>query len=334
MRALAALLALLALLAAGCGRERPGDSAAPTTTQSDEEATAGFGDEDIALSGRIKVDGSSTVAPLVTLAAEEFHKREPGVKVTVGVSGTGGGFERFCAGETDLSDASRPIEDEEKQACEKKHIQHRELQVANDGISVVVNPDNDWAECLTVDQLKRIWEPDSKVKTWKDLDDSFPDEKLELFGPGTDSGTFDFFTEKIVGEESSSRSDYSATEDDNVIVNGVSGSKGGLGYLGLSYVEQNAGKLKAVEIDGGDGCVAPSLETVQDGSYKPLSRPLLIYARVDALEDKVQVSEFLQFLLTRQAAIARKALFVPLTAEQKGKALTILEGAGIDAGSE
>jgi phosphate transport system substrate-binding protein len=328
------LLASFALLAAGCGRERPTDSAAPTQTQSDDEATAGFGDESVALSGRVKADGSSTVAPLITIAAEEFQKREPGVKVTVGVSGTGGGFERFCAGETDLSNASRPIEAEEKQACEKKHVAYRELQVANDGISVVVNPDNDWAQCLTVDQLKRIWGPGSKVKTWKDLDDSFPDEKLELFGPGTDSGTFDFFTDKIVGKEGSSRSDYSATEDDNVIVNGVNGSKGGLGYLGLSYVEQNKGKLKAVEVDGGDGCVAPSRETVQDGSYTPLSRPLYVYARVDALEDKVQVSEFLSFLLTRQAALARKALFVPLTAEQKDKALTVLEGAGIDAGSE
>jgi phosphate transport system substrate-binding protein len=328
------LLVLLALLVAGCGRARPDDSATPTETLSDKDATAGFGDADIALSGRVKVDGSSTVAPLVTLAAEQFRKRNPQVKVTVGVSGTGGGFQRFCAGETDLSNASRPIEDEEKQACAKKHIQYRELQVANDGLSVIVNPDNDWAECLTVDQLKRIWEPDSKVQNWSDLDDQYPDEKLELFGPGTDSGTFDFLTDKIVGKEGSSRSDYSASEDDNVTVTGVSGSKGALGYLGLSYVEQNPGKIKAVEVDGGDGCVAPSVQTVQDGSYKPLSRPLLIYARVDALEDKLQVSEFLSFLLERQAALARKALFVPLTAEQHEKAVTVLEGAGIEAGSE
>jgi phosphate transport system substrate-binding protein len=331
MRALAAFVVLLAILAAGCGRERPSD-AASTTTQSEEEAIGGFEEE--ALSGRIEADGSSTVAPLVTLAAERFRKQEPGVKVTVGVSGTGGGFERFCAGETDLSDASRPIEDEEKAACEKKHIQFRELQVANDGLTIVVNPDNDWVDCLTVDQLKKIWEPGSKVKSWKDVDDSFPDEKLELFGPGTDSGTFDYFTGAIVGEEGASRSDYSATEDDNVIVNGVSGGKGALGYIGLSYVEQNKGKLKAVPVDGGDGCVAPSVETVQDGSYKPLSRPLLVYARPDTLQDRLEVTEFLTFLIENQRSLARAALFVPMTDEQASKSVTAIEGADIDAGSE
>jgi phosphate transport system substrate-binding protein len=270
----------------------------------------------------------------VTLAAEQFRKEEPGVKVTVGVSGTGGGFERFCAGETDLSDASRAIEDEERAACEKKRIQFRELQVANDGLSVVVNKSNDWVDCLTVEQLKKIWEPGSDVKTWKDVDSSFPDTKLELFGPGTDSGTFDYFTDAIVGEEGASRSDFSATEDDNVIVNGVSGSDGGLGYLGLSYVEQNQGKLKPLAIDAGDGCVKPSVETVQDGSYKPLSRPLFIYVTVNALEDKEQVSGFLAFLLDHERALTRKALFVPLTADQLNKAQTVLEGAGIEAGSE
>jgi phosphate transport system substrate-binding protein len=331
VRTLAALVALLALLAAGCGRERPSD-AAPSETLSEEEATEGFEEE--ALSGRIKADGSSTVAPLVSLAAERFRKQEPGVKVTVGVSGTGGGFERFCAGETDLSNASRPIKDEEKDACAKKGIRFRELQVANDGLTVVVNPDNDWAECLTVDQLKEIWAPGSKVKAWRDVDDSFPDEKLALFGPGTDSGTFDYFTDAIVGEEGASRSDYSATEDDNVIVNGVSASEGGLGYLGLSYFEQNEGKLKAVQIDGGDGCVEPSVETVQDGSYKPLSRPLFVYARVDSLEEKLQVSTFLEFLLDNQASLAEGALFVPLTDEQVGRSRTVLEGAGIDVGNE
>jgi len=331
MRAVAAMLALLALFGTGCGRERPSD-AAPTTTQSEEEAIGGFEEE--ALSGRIQADGSSTVAPLVTLAAERFRKQEPGVKISVGVSGTGGGFERFCAGETDLSDASRAIEDEEKAACEKKHIQFRELQVANDGLTVVVNPDNDWVDCLTVDQLKKIWEPGSKVKSWKDVDDSFPDEKLQLFGPGTDSGTFDYFTDVIVGEEGASRSDYSATEDDNVIVNGVSGGNGALGYLGLSYVEQNKGRLKAVPVDGGDGCVAPSLATVQDGSYKPLSRPLFVYVQADALETRLEVTEFLTFLLQNQRTLARAALFVPMTGDQADKSLTAVQGAGIDAGSE
>ena len=333
MRTLVATLALLALLAAGCGRERPSDQAV-TDTLSEEEATGGFGEEELAISGRVQVDGSSTVAPLVTLAAERFGKEEPGVRVTVGVAGTGGGFERFCAGETDLSNASRAIEDEEKQACAKKRIAYREIQVANDGISVVVNPANDWADCLTVDQLKRIWAPGSRVKSWKDVDPSFPDERLMLFGPGTDSGTFDFFTEKIVGEEGASRSDYSATEDDNVIVNGVGGGKGALGYLGLSYVEQNKGKLRAVEVDGGDGCVAPTAETVQDGTYKPLSRPLLVYANVDALEEKLQVSAFLEFLLDNQRSLAKGALFVPLTDDQLNRSRTVLEGSGIDAGEE
>jgi len=331
MRAVAATLALLALLVAGCGRERPSD-AAPTTTQSEEEAVGGFEEE--ALSGRIQADGSSTVAPLVTLAAERFRKQEPGVKISVGVSGTGGGFERFCAGETDLSDASRAIEDEEKAACRKKRVAYRELQVANDGLSVVVNADNDWVDCLTVDQLKKIWQPGSKVRSWKDLDPSFPDEHIELYGPGTDSGTFDYFTGAIVGEEGASRSDYSATEDDNVIVNGVSGGDGALGYIGLSYVEQNKGKLKAIAVDGGDGCVEPSAETVQDGSYKPLARPLFVYVAADALEERLEVSSFLTFLLENQDLLARSALFVPLTEEQATKSLTAIEGAGIDAGSE
>jgi phosphate transport system substrate-binding protein len=333
MRPTAALLALLALLAAGCGRERPSD-AAPTATLSEEEATGAFGEEELALEGRVQADGSSTVAPLVSLAAERFRKVEPDVRVTVGVSGTGGGFERFCAGETDLSNASREIDPEEEAACAKKRIQFRELQVANDGISVVVHPDNDWAECLTVDQLSKIWAPGSNVDSWKDVDSSFPDEPVRLFGPGTDSGTFDFFTEQINGEEGKSRSDYSATEDDNVIVNGVSSSKGGLGYFGLSYYEQNKSKLKAVEIDGGGGCVAPSAETVQDASYKPLARPLLVYAGVEALEDKLQVSEFLLYLLDNQASLAKAALFVPLTEEQAERSITVLEGAGIDAESE
>ena len=327
MRALAATLALLALLCAGCGRERPGE-AAPTETLSEEEATEGFEEE--ALTGRVRADGSSTVAPLVTLAAERFRKQEPGVKVTVGVSGTGGGFERFCRGETDLSDASRPIKDEEKALCAKNRVQFRELQVANDGLSVVVNPDNEWAKCLTVEQLKRIWQPGSRVDSWRDVEGGFPDQELKLFGPGTDSGTFDYFTDAIVGEEGASRSDYSATEDDNVIVNGVSGSKGALGYLGLSYVEENVGKLRPVPVDGGDGCVEPSVATVQDGSYTPLSRPLFVYVRVDALEERLEVSAFLEFLLDNQRPLAEGALFVPLTDDQLSRSRTVLGGAPVE----
>ena len=277
------------------------------------------------LSGTIKIDGSSTVAPLSEAAAELFQAENPDVRVTVGTSGTGGGFEKFCAGETDISDASRPIkDDEEVPVCEKNGVEFEEIQVANDGLSVVVNPENDWAECLTVDQLKTIWDKGSKVGNWSEVDDSFPDEEMELFGAGTDSGTFDYFTDAINGEEGRSRSDYNATEDDNVTVQGVSGSKGGIGYFGLSYYEQNKDKLKAVQIDGGDGCVAPSTETVQSGDYKPLSRPLFIYPSAKALA-RPEVKAFIDFYLENQQAIAEQALFVPLTEEQAAESQAKVE---------
>jgi phosphate transport system substrate-binding protein len=322
-----ALLCLLLLLLPACGRERP--SAEPAPAAEEEDPLGAFEEEE--LSGRIQIDGSSTVAPLMTLAAERFRRQEPGVRVTVGTSGTGGGFERFCRGETDLSDASRPIKDEEEQLCQKNTIPFFELQVANDGISVVVNRGNDWADCLTVDQLKKIWEPKSGVSTWKDVDSSFPDEGLALFGPGTDSGTFDYFTDAIVGEEGSSRSDYSATENDNVIVTGVAGEKGALGYFGLSYYLENEKRLKALEVDGGDGCVEPTAETVQDGSYAPLSRPLFVYVNEDALAEKPALDPFLTFLLDNEPRLARGARFVPMTTEQLDRARTILESGGVGA---
>jgi phosphate transport system substrate-binding protein len=326
---LALLLAVVGL-ATGCGRERPEEGAvSPEEEISDEEAFEEFEEE--ALSGRVRADGSSTVGPFVALAAERFHKKNPGVKVTVGIAGTGGGFERFCRGETDLSNASRPVTDDERALCAKERIRFLELQVANDGLSVVVNPDNDWADCLTVEQLKQIWQPGSQVDTWKDVDGKFPDERLTLAGPGTDSGTFDYFTEAIVGEEGASRSDYTATEDDNVIVSAVSGSRGGLGYLGLSYVEQNEGRLKPLEVDGGSGCVEASVETVQSGEYKPLSRPLFVYVNRDSLADKLQVDTFLAYILDNQRALAKGSLFVPLTEEQLERSRTILEGAAIEA---
>jgi phosphate transport system substrate-binding protein len=244
----------------------------------------------------------------------------------VGVSGTGGGFERFCAGETDIANASRPIKDEEKAICEQKGIDYTELQVANDALTVVVNTQNDWVTCLTTEQLKTIWEPGSDVNSWKDVDASFPDETLELYGPGTDSGTFDYFTDEINGEEGASRSDYSASEDDNVIVRGVSGDKGGLGYFGFSYYDQNQDQLKAVEIDSGDGCVAPSVETAQDGTYKPLSRALYMYVKTEALA-RAEVDAFVQYVLDNADSLATDALFVPLTSEQKQKALSDLDSA-------
>ena len=217
------------------------------------------------LSGDVRIDGSSTVGPLTEAAAEFFQGENPDVRVTVGISGTGGGFEKFCAGETDANDASRQIEPDEEELCTTAGVEWVEMQVANDGIAVVINPENDWADSLTVEQLKMIWNEGSKIDNWNQVDPSFPDVPLELYGPGTDSGTFDYFTDAINGEEGVSRTDYQATEDDNVAVQGVAGSKGGMAYFGLSYYEQNASQLKVVAVDGGSGPVTPSLETVQSG---------------------------------------------------------------------
>jgi phosphate transport system substrate-binding protein len=307
------LLVALALALAACGGAREGSGDTETGGESD-------------LSGRIEIDGSSTVAPYATAAAERFRSENPDVRTTVGVSGTGGGFERFCAGETDISDASRAIEADEEEACETERIDYVELRIANDALTVVVNPDNDWATCLTVGQLKTIWDNGSKVKRWRDVDPSFPDESLKLYGPGTDSGTFDYFTGEINGEEGRSRSDYSASEDDNVIVQGVAGDRGALGYFGLSYYEQNKDKLKAVEIDGGDGCVAPSVDNAQSGAYTPLSRPLFMYVNRDALA-RPEVEAFLRFVLENEQEIAESSQFVPLTDEQRDQAEDTLAAA-------
>ena len=311
-----ALLLALAATLVGCGGGRGGGDEAGGETPS-ATTSAGGGD----LSGRIQVDGSSTVGPYTTAAAEAFREVEPGVQITVGVSGTGGGFERFCRGETDLSNASRPIKDEEIAQCEQQGIEYVEFQVANDALTVVVNPENDWAQCLTVEQLKTIWNTGSKVDNWNQVDESFPDQELKLFGPGTDSGTFDYFTDEINGEEGASRSDYGASEDDNVIVQGVTGEKGGLGYFGFSYFEENQDALKALEIDGGDGCVAPSVATAQDGTYEPLSRPLFVYAKKEAFA-KPEVEAFVRYMLDNETQIAERSQYVPLTDEQLAKAKT------------
>jgi phosphate transport system substrate-binding protein len=274
----------------------------------------------------ISADGSSTVGPLATAAVERYEGENPGARITVGISGTGGGFERFCRGETDLSNASRPIEDEERQACEQEGIEFTELQVANDALTVVVNAENDWAECLTVDQLKKIWGPGSKVDNWQDVDPSFPDQELKLYGPGTDSGTFDYFTDEINGEEGASRSDYSASEDDNVIVRGVAGDPGALGYFGFTYFEENQDTLRAVSIDSGGGCVAPSAESAQNGEYKPLSRPLFTYVKTASLE-RDGVRDFLGFWLDNSEEIADAARFVPMTDDQLTESQDALEAA-------
>ena len=269
------------------------------------------------LSGSIRIDGSSTVAPLTAAVAEEFEAENPGVKVTVGTSGTGGGFEKFCAGETDISDASRPIEPEEVQACKKDGVSYEEVQVATDALTVVVNPENP-VTCLTVEQLNAIWGPDSKISNWSEipgLEEDF-DEELQLYGPGTDSGTFDYFTEEINGEEGASRTDYNNVgENDNATVTGVQGSPGGMGYFGYSFYQENEGTLKALEVDGGKGCVAPSAETAQNDTYVPLSRALLIYPSAEALK-KPEVKAFVDFYLENVNAVAEQVGFIPLTDEQ------------------
>jgi phosphate transport system substrate-binding protein len=277
--------------------------------------------------GTITVDGSSTVGPYVTIASEDFTTAGAKTQVTVGISGTGGGFERFCKGETDISNASRSIKDEEKAVCTSGGVDYAELQIANDGIAVVANNDNDWATCLTTAQLKKIWEPKSTVTTWKDVDPTFPDEQIKLFGPGTDSGTFDFFTKAINGEEDASRTDYQPSENDNVTVEGVAGEKGGLGYFGLSYFEQNKSKLKDVAVDGGKGCITPSSTTVQDASYAPLSRPLFVYVKKSSYA-RQEVKDFVKYMIDNEAKIAEEALFVPLTPAQLDAAKSALAAIG------
>ncbi len=276
--------------------------------------------------GTITADGSSTVGPFTTKAAEDF-KAQGGVDVTVGISGTGGGFERFCRDETDISNASRPIADDEAAACADAGIEYVEFTVATDALTNVVNLENDWVDCLTVDQLKAIWEPGSKVESWNQVDPSYPDVPLRLFGAGTDSGTFDYFTGVIVGEEGASRTDYNASEDDNVTVQGVAGERGGLGYFGFSYFEENTDRLKALEVDGGSGCVAPSVATAQDGTYAPLSRPLFVYVKRSSFDDDENVRDFVAYMLDNEQTIAAEARFVPLSDAQLAEQQSKLEDA-------
>ena len=316
--AAAAACAALALGVAACGDD------------DDDNGNGGGGGSD--LSGTIRIDGSSTVAPLSEGASDRFRDDNSGVRVTVGTSGTGGGFEKFCAGETDISDASRQIEEDEVAACEENGVEFEEIVVANDALSVVVNPQNP-VECLTVDQLKSIWNDGSDVSSWGDIEglDADFDEELQLFGPGTDSGTFDYFTEAINGEEGVQRSDYNNVgEDDNATVTGVAGSPGGMGYFGFSFFEENQDQLKALQIDNGEGCVAPSAETAQDGSYAPLGRQLYIYPSAEALQ-RPEVQEFVRFYIENGDEITEQAGFIGLTEEQKQESLQKVEqlaGAG------
>jgi len=322
MRKLLALAACacLALGAAACGGDDDDNGGS--------SGSSGGGD----LSGNIKIDGSSTVAPFAQAAQEAFQGENPNVKITVGTSGTGGGFEKFCNGETDISDASRSIKpDEEVPLCKKGGIKYHEVQVANDGIAVVTNK-NLKVDCLTVDQLKKLWNKGSKVKSLSEIDPSLPDTPLKLYGPGTDSGTFDFFTDKINGEEGVSREDYQPSEDDNVTVQGVTGSDGGLGYFGFSYYEQNQDKLNLVGVGESAGkCVKPSTEAIQDGSYAPLSRPLFMYPNEKSLA-RPEVKAFMDYVLANYEDIATASQIVPMTSEQAAKGEQELKSAESAAG--
>jgi phosphate transport system substrate-binding protein len=307
--------AVLALGVAACG---------------DDDDSSDGGDSASGLSGSISIDGSSTVQPFAEAAAELFNEENPDVNITVGAAGTSGGFEKFCAGETDISDASRSIEPEEEKLCKDGGVEYTEVQVANDGISVVTNPGLE-ISCLSTDQLKQLW-IDDKVTNYSELGDdadsgeAVPDAEVSLYGPGTDSGTFDYFTDVINGEEGVSRKEYQASEDDNVLVQGVSGDQNGLAYFGFSYYEQNQDALNLVSVDDGSGCVAPSTETIQDGSYTPLSRPLFMYPSAEAMS-KPEVAGFIQYAVDNYDSIAEAALIVPMDDTQASDAQSAVQGA-------
>ncbi|MGF1518823.1 MAG: PstS family phosphate ABC transporter substrate-binding protein [Nodosilinea sp.] len=272
-------------------------------------------------SSRIQIDGSSTVYPVTEAMAEEYMTENRGTQVTVGVSGTGGGFQKFCAGETDISNSSRPISDEEAALCAENDIEYIQLQVGIDALTVVVNQENTWAESMTVEQLATLWGPDAEgtITRWNQIDPSWPNEPIGLFGPGTDSGTFDYFTEEIVGEGGASRADFTASEDDNILVLGVARDANALGYFGMAYYLENQDSLKAVAVDG----VAPTPENVSNGTYTPLSRPLFIYVSRTSLE-RPEVSSFVEFYLSNAETLVPEIGYVPLSAEEYAESLSQL----------
>jgi phosphate transport system substrate-binding protein len=307
-------VAALALVACGDDDDDGGDTGTSPTSPTSAAGGNGASTEDTDLSGPVEIDGSSTVFPITEAVAEEFGIENKDVRVTVGISGTGGGFSRFCAGETDISDASRPIKtgaDSEAATCEAAGIEYIEIPVAYDGLSVVVHPDNDWATCLTVEELNLMWAPEAEgtISNWNQIRADFPDAPLTLYGPGTDSGTFDYFTEVINGESQASRADFTASEDDNILVQGVAGDQNALGYFGLAYLEENQDKIKGVEVDGGGGCVGPTTATVEEGTYAPLSRPLFIYVNTASL-DKPQVKAFVEYYLENVPVLAADVGYV------------------------
>lgn len=264
--------------------------------------------------GRVIVDGSSTVYPITEAVMEEFLASTQNLRVTAGSKGTGGGFARFCAGETDINDASRPITEEERTRCEENGIDYVEIPIAYDGVTVTVNQENDWAQCVTTEELRRIWQPESTIQRWSQVRDAWPDREMVLYGPDTDSGTFDYFTEAVVGEENASRSDYTSSADDNVLVRGVRGDEGSLGYFGFAYYVANQEQVKALAVDAGSGCVEPSRETIESGDY-PLSRPLFIYVKQSSLQDEA-VRQFVRFYLDSATKLVPDVGYVPLSAER------------------
>jgi phosphate transport system substrate-binding protein len=336
-------LAASAIFASCLGCNPPPPGGGTTTGTTGTTGTAGS-----PLEGNITMDGSSTVMPISEAVSEEFQKANPKTNPTVAESGTGGGFKKFCMGEIDIANASRPIKDEELKACEDKGINFIEIPVGYDGLSVVVNPKNTWAESLTVAELKKIWNKDSKITNWKDVRAGFPDKPMKLYGPGTDSGTFDYFTEVINGKKGDSRKDYTPSEDDNTLVQGVAGDEGGMAYFGFSYYVKNTDKLKIVKIDGGKGPIEPTHETIKSLEYAPLSRPLFIYVSTTAAE-KPQVKAFVEMMMSAQGStLVEEVGYVALpeaelaaglkrfqdnttgtmyTAENKGKSLAELLGA-------
>ena len=311
-RAVVPGIAVLTLVLAACGDDG-GDSDGASSD----------------VSGSVLVDGSSTVFPMSDAAAEFLNEEYPDIEVSVSESGTGGGFEKFCNDETDISDASRPIkDDEEAPLCAEKGIEYTELQVATDALTIVVHPDLA-VDCLTVEQLVQLWAPGSTVTNWKDLDPSFPDQEISLFGPGTDSGTYDYLASEVVdpdADEPATRDDYEASEDDNVLVQGVAGTEGASGYFGYTYYEENTDSLKALSIDSGNGCIEPSAETAQAGEYTPLARPLFIYVNNAKYGDNEAVKTYVDFYIENLAEIAGVGKFIPLSDELYSETQASLSG--------
>ena len=327
----------VALIAIACGSdsEPAAQSQAGTQTasgsqqqrvaqpQAGTQTASGSQQQRAELGGTIEIDGSSTVFPITEAVAEEFNKVASNVRVNVGVSGSGGGFKRFTVGEIDISDASRSIKEVEATIAEENGIEYFEFLVGVDGLSVMVSPQNDFVECLTVEQLHEIWKPESIIQNWSDLDPAWPDRKVNLYGPGTDSGTFDYFTEEVNGESGLSRADYTASEDDNVLVQGINGDRNSLGYFGYAYYAENMDKLKLVAVDSGEGCMSPSVESIADGSYSPLSRPLFIYVSKESLA-RPEVREFVKFYMENGADLTAEVGYVPLSAQEYQRNLELV----------